>query len=225
MGEEGLHRGHRRRLRERANKHPDSLRDDEVLELLLFGVLPRRDVKPLAKKLLEKFGGLGRLLHAENAQLAEFLGPTGIGMITAIRELTGRLSRPQPKKDKMLASWSKLLKYCRDNMGNRQLEELRLLMFDGKNYLISAEVVQTGTVDQVIINHREILKRALLANASAIILVHNHPGGDTEPSRADIKITLDLKELVEKSGVKLHDHVIISKDGHFSMRNEGLLDF
>ena len=220
-----LYRGHRQRLRTRAANHPNSLTDEELLELLLFSVQPRRDVKPLAKRLLRKFATLSQLLHAENTQLAEFLGPGGVALVNVLRELHHRLTRPQINKDKMLSSWDKVVKYCRSTMGNRQLEELRMLMFNAKNYLIFEEVVQTGTVNHVMIYRREILKRALLFNASSIILVHNHPSGDLEPSREDIKTTLELKEIIEKSGVNLHDHIIISKDSHFSMRNEGLFDF
>lgn len=223
--EKTFYHGHRQRLRTRAIDHPASLSDQDLLELLLFNVQPRRDVKPLTKRLLRKFGGLDQLLQAENMQLAEQLSPGGIALIVAIRELTQRLGRPRIRKDKMFSSWDKVVKYYRATIGSRQLEELRMMMFNGKNYLIFEEVVQVGTINHVIIYRREILKRVLLFNAASIVLVHNHPSGDLEPSREDIKTTLELKEMLEQSGVKLHDHIIITNNGHFSMRSEGLFDF
>jgi len=218
-----IYKGHRSRLKDRLMKYPDSLSDEEILETILFYALPRCDVKPLAKKMLAKFKSLNRLLYANNGQLEPYLTPNGIAMFKAISELSNRLHKPIKHKSLMLSGWKKILKYCQTKMANEQVEQILLMIFNTKNELMFEEIIQRGTLTHVTIYNREILKTALLFNAASIVLVHNHPEGYCEPSREDIKSTLELKKLVEQSGITLHDHIVIAPNGHYSMRNEGLL--
>jgi len=217
--------GHRQRLRERFLAGAASaLPDYELLELLLFFSIPRRDVKPLAKQLLERFGSLGGVLAASPELLAEFdLDHHSIVHFRALRETAGRLAREEVADRPVIGSWQKLLDYCRTTMAHNKTEQFRLLFLDRKNTLIADEVQQEGTVDHTPVYPREVVKRALQLGASSLIMVHNHPSGDPTPSQADIDMTEEVKAAAEALGIALHDHVVIGRKGHTSFKSAGLL--
>jgi DNA repair protein RadC len=218
--------GHRERLRERfRDGGADAMPDYEVLELLLFRAIPRRDVKPLAKEILKRFGSFAEALNASPQRLAEVpgLGEAAIMEIKIVQAAALRLLRGEMKKQPLLSSWSKVLDYCRAAMAFQTTEQFRVLFLDKRNRLIADEVQQHGTVDHAPVYVREVVKRALELAASAIVLVHNHPSGDPTPSRADIDTTKDIIEASEKLGVIVHDHIVIGKDGHLSFRAAELI--
>ena len=227
MAEEKPHYSeHRKRLRARLlEKGAAALSDQEILEYLLFGALPRRDVKPYVKALIAEFGGLAGVLTAEPKQLMQITGikETSAALLTILPEAARRLALEEAKAGDVLSSWDTLLAYCRIAMAHETREQFRLLFLDKKNRLIADEVQQTGTVDHTPVYPREVVKRALELDASALILVHNHPSGDPAPSQADIALTQDIKETAGKLGIALHDHLIIGKGGHSSFRALGLL--
>ena len=218
--------GHRERLRDRFRKNGGgALSDYELLELLLFSAIPRRDVKPLAKALIARLGGFGAVLSAERRALAEVpgLGEIAIDALKAAREAGVRLVREEAMKRPVLGSWQKVLDYCRVTMAHAPTEQFRLLFLDRKNGLIADELQQTGTVDHAPVYPREVVKRALELAASAIIMVHNHPSGDPTPSKADIEMTRNVARAAEVVGVALHDHIIVGRTGHSSFKGLGLL--
>ena len=218
--------GHRQRLRERLiDKGGETLADYEVLECLLFAGQPRGDVKPLAKALIQQFGSLGAVLAAEPRALSQVtgVGAASVAALKATEEAAKRLTREELIERPVLSSWDKLLAYCRTIIGREEVERFHLLFLDRKNQLIADETQQRGTVDHTPVYTREVVKRALELGASALILVHNHPSGDTTPSRADIAMTQEIVEAARKLGIAVHDHVIISKSGHNSFRSLGLL--
>ena len=218
--------GHRERLRRRLlDKGPESLSDYEVVEFLLFGARLRGDTKPLAKDLLQRFGGLAGLFsaHADDLASVPGMGESSAAILKIIPEAARRLALAQAQEAPVISSWDRLLNYCRIAMANEKVEQLRLLFLDSKNRLIADEVQQRGTVDHTPAYPREVLKRALELGATALILAHNHPSGDTTPSAADIAMTKAIQEAAEKLGIALHDHVIIGKTGHSSFRSLGLL--
>ena len=218
--------GHRERLRDRFRKNGGgALSDYELLELLLFSAIPRRDVKPLAKALIARFGGFGAVLSAERRALAEVpgLGEIAIDALKAAREAGVRLVREEAMERPVLGSWQKVLDYCRVTMAHAPTEQFRLLFLDRKNGLIADELQQTGTVDHAPVYPREVVKRALELAASAIIMVHNHPSGDPTPSKADIEMTRNVARAAEVVGVALHDHIIVGRTGHSSFKGLGLL--
>jgi DNA repair protein RadC len=218
--------GHRERLRERfMTAGPDALLDYELLELVLFRALPRQDTKPLAKLLIDKFGSFAEVLGAKPERLKEHKG-VGDAVVTEIKLIEAaslRLIRGSVIKRPVLQSWSQLIDYCHASMAYSTKEAFRILFLDKKNLLIADEVQQEGTVDHTPVYPREVIKRALELSASAIILVHNHPSGDPTPSRADIDMTNRIVEAAEKLGIKVHDHVIIGRDGHASFKGLRLL--
>jgi len=218
--------GHRQRLKERFVKGgPGALADYELLELLLFLAVPRRDVKPLAKALLVKFGSFAEVISAEPSRLLEVPG-VGEGAVIAfklVREGALKLSRDQLLEKPVIGSWSALLDYCKASMAFRGREQFRILYLNRKNVLIADELQQEGTVDHTPVYPREVIKRALELGASALILVHNHPSGDPTPSRDDIAMTKEVSDAGKKLGVSVHDHVIIAKTGHSSFKAMGLL--
>lgn len=217
--------GHRARLRERFLKDQKSLPDYEILELLLFPSSPRKDVKPLAKALIKKFGSLAKVLTASNEQLAASeLNESAIASIRTVQEAASRLLLSEVKEKPMLSSWLKLLDYCRAEMGHLRNEQFRLLFLNSKNMLIADEVQNEGTINHTMAYPREVVKRALELSAASIILVHNHPSGDPSPSRADIELTQQIIAAAKPLGVKVHDHLIISEGEHFSFRSNGLMD-
>lgn len=218
--------GHRQRLKERFHHAgADALPDYELLELLLFLSIPRNDVKPLAKKLLERFGSLSRTLGADAKELTEVkgVGESTIHMLKLVQAAGVRLGREEAMARPVVSNWQQLLAYCRASMAHSKIEQFRVLFLDRKNGIVADELQQKGTVDHAPVYPREVVKRALELSASAIIMVHNHPSGDPTPSRADIDMTREVREALDKLGITLHDHVIISKSGHNSLKSMGLL--
>jgi DNA repair protein RadC len=218
--------GHRERLRARfLEAGAASLADYELLELLLFSAIPRRDVKPLAKALIQRFGGFAGVINAEPAAL---LAEPGISeatmvMLKAIQATMHRVLRAETRERTVLTNWQSVLDYCRALMGHNKVEEFRLLFLDRRNALIADELQATGTIDHAPVYPREVVKRALDLGASAIIMVHNHPSGDTTPSRADIEITKAVAEAAGTLGIQLHDHLIVGGRNHASFRALGLI--
>jgi DNA repair protein RadC len=218
--------GHRERLRGRFREAgADAVSDYELLELLLFRALPRRDVKPLAKLLLEKFGSFAEVITAPEARLAEVkgLGDSGVTELKIVQAAASRLLRGQVKKRPALSSWSAVLDYCRTAQAFADRELFRVLFLDKRNQLIADEVQQTGTVDHTPVYPREVVKRALELSATAIILVHNHPSGDPTPSHADIQMTQQIIAVAQPLGISVHDHIIVGKEGHASLKGLKLI--
>ncbi|MDQ8727314.1 DNA repair protein RadC [Bradyrhizobium sp. LHD-71] len=218
--------GHRERLRARfRNAGADSLSDYELLEMVLFRALPRRDVKPLAKKLIERFGSFAEAVNAPASRLAEIagLGESTITEIMLIAASANRVARGQIKARTTLGSWSAVVDYCRTAMAFADKEQFRILFLDKRNQLIADEVQQTGTVDHTPVYPREVVKRALELSATAIILVHNHPSGDPTPSNADIQMTKQIVEIAGSLGISVHDHIIVGKNGHASLKGLRLI--
>jgi len=225
------HVGHRARLRERfLTNGADALADYELLELILAGAIPRRDVKPLAKELLRVFGGLWPVLHAPAEKLraikaegASLASDAAVAAVQVVGAAALRATRQQVLNRPVLSSWNALIEYCAAAMAHETNEQFRLLFLDKRNTLLVDEVQQRGTVDQTAVYPREVVKRALDLGASAIILVHNHPSGDPAPSRADIQMTKEIVRAVSGIGIVVHDHVIIGKGRHASFKALGLL--
>jgi DNA repair protein RadC len=219
-------RDHRKRLRARFTEGgPMAIPDYELLELVLFRAIPRQDVKPLARLLLDTFGDLGRVIGAPPARL---LAVAGVGE-AVVQELklceavAQRMARARVMNRPVLSSWDALLDYCHTAMAHRETEQFRILFLDRKNVLIADEEQASGTVDHVPVYPREVVKRALELNASALILVHNHPSGDPTPSEADIAMTAQVQEAAGVLGITLHDHLIVGKSREVSFRAQGYL--
>lgn len=218
--------GHRKRLNERfLEGGPKAMPDYEVLEMLLFRALPRGDVKPLAHKLLKIFGNLTHVIAAPPDRLRDIkgVGDSVILEFALARELAERMARSKILQREVLSSWDALLDYCHTSMSHNQVEQFRVLYLDRKNLLIADEEQARGTVDHVPVYPREVMKRALQLDATALILVHNHPSGDPTPSQADIDMTERMDHAAMVMGLTLHDHVIIGKSRELSFRAEGLL--
>jgi len=213
--------GHRERLRERFREAgTDALSDYELLELLLFRAQPRRDMKPIAKALLEKFGSFAEVISAPEKRLAEVegIGEASVTELKIVQAAASRLLRGQVKKRPVLSSWSVVLDYCRTMQAFADREQFRVLFLDKRNQLIADELQQIGTVDHTPVYPREVVKRALELSATALILVHNHPSGDPTPSRADIQMTQQIIAVANPLGISVHDHIIVGKDGHASLK-------
>jgi DNA repair protein RadC len=218
--------GHRERLRERFRQHgAEALPDYELMELILFRAIPRRDTKPLAKALLAKFGSFAEAINASEERLTEItgLGQAAITEIRVIRAAALRLMQGEVLQRPLLGSWDKVVSYCRAAMGFETREQFRILFLDKRNRLVTDEVQGQGTVDHTPVYIREVLKRALELSASSIILVHNHPSGDPTPSRADIEMTKAIVAAAGKLDISVHDHLIVGRDGHASLRGLGLI--
>ncbi len=218
---ENLNAGHRERLRERfLQGGADALPDYELLELLLFRAIPRRDVKPIAKLLLQRFGSFAEVIAAPAARLKEvdFVGDAVVAELKIVEAAALRLSRESMCKKLTLGSFAQVLDYCRSAMAFLPTEEFRVLFLDKKNGLLADEVQGRGTVDHTPVYPREIVRRALELNASAMILVHNHPSGDPSPSQADIMMTQTIVAVAKPLGVNVHDHLIVGRNGHASLR-------
>ncbi|WAX93254.1 DNA repair protein RadC [Aminobacter sp. NyZ550] len=216
--------GHRERLRARFSASGgDALADYELLELLLFRLIPRADTKPVAKALLARFGTLAEVLGAPVNLLQEVkgVGPAVALDLKIIAASATRMARGEISGREVLSSWNQVLDYCRAAMAFEEREQFRILFLDKKNVLIADEVQQTGTVDHTPVYPREVIKRALELSATAVILVHNHPSGDPTPSRADIDMTKTIIDIARPLGIAVHDHIIIGKKGFASMK--GLL--
>jgi DNA repair protein RadC len=213
--------GHRDRLRTRfLDAGPDALADYELLELLLFHAQPRKDVKPVAKDLLARFGSFAEVISAPAGRLADVPGikDSAITEFKVVQAAAQRLARAELRKRQVLSSWSAVIDYCRAAMAYAEKEQFRILFLDKRNQLIADELQQTGTVDHTPVYPREVVKRALELSATAIILVHNHPSGDPTPSQADIQMTRSIAEIARPLGIALHDHIIVGKDGHASLK-------
>jgi DNA repair protein RadC len=221
-GDEASHTGHRRRLKQRfADGGPEAMPDYELLELLLFSAIPRRDTKPLAKRLLQRFGSFAEVINASPERLKEVegVGDAAVMQLKLVRASALRLMRKGILQRPVLASWSAVLDYCRAAMGYEAREQFRILFLDKKNRLIADEVQQQGTVDHTPVYVREVVKRALEHSASAIILAHNHPSGDPAPSQADIQMTLQIVDAAKPLGIAVHDHIIVGRQGHVSLKS------
>jgi DNA repair protein RadC len=218
--------GHRERLRDRfRDGGPAALPDYELLEMVLFRAIKRGDTKPLAKMLLARFGSFAEVISAAPERLQEIkgVGPAVVGELKLIQAAALRLSRAAIINRPLLSTWTSILAYCRAAMAYNDIESFRLLFMDKKNQLIADEVRQEGTVDHTPVYAREVIKRALELSASAIIMVHNHPSGDPTPSVADIEMTKRIIAAGDKLGIIVHDHVIIARGGHVSLRQLGLI--
>ncbi|WP_206109948.1 RadC family protein [Peteryoungia ipomoeae] len=218
--------GHRDRLRARFKESGDSaLADYEILELLLFRLIPRRDTKPVAKALLARFGSLAGVLGAPANLLQEVngIGETVALDLKLVANIAQRMLKSELREKHVLSSWSSVIDYCHAAMAYETTEQFRILFLDKRNTLIADEVQGRGTVDHTPVYPREVVKRALELSATAIILVHNHPSGDPTPSRADIDMTRTIVETAKPLGITVHDHIIIGKEGHASLRGLKLI--
>ena len=218
--------GHRARLRTRLlNGGSEALADYELIEYLLMTAVPRRDMKPLAKALLKRFGGLAGVLNADPAALANHagMGETSAAALKIVALAARRLARTGLQDLPVLSSWQGLIDYLTIDMAHLNHERVRVLYLDTKNRLILDDQLSDGTLDEAAIHPREVVKKALDLGASALILVHNHPSGSPEPSRADVQITNKIAEAGRLLGITVHDHVIIGKEGHVSLKAKGLI--
>jgi DNA repair protein RadC len=218
--------GHRERLRARfRDAGPEAVSDYELLELVLFRAIPQRDVKPLAKALIAKFGSFAEVVAAPRARLKETkgVGDSVVDEMKIVHAAAGRLARGQVQKRTVLSSWSSVLDYCRTAQAFAEKEQFRVLFLDKRNQLIVDELQQTGTVDHTPVYPREVVKRALELSATALILVHNHPSGDPTPSRADIQMTQSIIDVAKPLGIAVHDHIIVGKEGHASFKGLKLI--
>lgn len=217
--------GHRDRLRERFAKTPDALADYELLELVLFLAIPQKDVKPLAKDLIARFGSLGAILHAPVHELTKVDGikdKTALAL-KSITALSQRAAKNELVGQPILNSWTRLMDYCHSTMAHEMKEHFRILFLNKKNELIADEIQGSGTVDHTPAYPREIMKRALELGATALILMHNHPSGDSRPSQADVDMTKEIVRAGQPFSIVIHDHIVISKNGYSSFKNLGLL--
>ena len=218
--------GHRERLRERfLEGGAAAMPDYELMELVLFAAIPRRDVKPLAKTLIARFGSFAEAIAAPRARLLEIdgVGDSVVAQLKIVEAAALRLARATMLNKPALSSWAALIDYCTAAMARSPNEEFRILFLDRKNILIADEVQTKGTVDHAPVYPREIVKRALELGASAVILVHNHPSGDPTPSRADIEMTRDIVAAAKPLRIAVHDHLVIGRHGHASFKSLGLL--
>jgi len=224
--EEPHYHGHRDRLRERFHgAGPDALSDYELLEMALFAAIPRRDTKPLAKALIKKFGSFAEVVHAPAARLREVDGikDASINQLKLLAAAASRIAKGEIGRKVALSSWNDVIGYCRSSMAFADKEQFRLLFLDKRNQLISDEIQQTGTVDHTPVYPREVIKRALELSATALILVHNHPSGDPTPSQADIQMTKAIIDIAAPLGISVHDHIIVGKNGHASLKGMRLI--
>ena len=218
--------GHRQRLRARLlAAGPDSVADHELLELVLFLALPRRDTKPLARAMLAQFGSFANVIAAPLQELraVEGMGEAGAAALKTVQAAALRLLRPEVQGRPVLASWDQLMGYLTAALSRERVEQFRILFLDNRNRLLADEAQARGTVNHTPVYPREAAKRALELHASAVILVHNHPSGDPAPSRQDIEMTREVKAALATLSVAVHDHVIIGNGAWVSFRKEGLL--
>lgn len=218
--------GHRDRLRARfLTAGAQALAEYELLELLLFRAIPRRDVKPLAKELISKFGSFAQVLSAPQNRLNEIkgLGESAIVDLKIIEACANALAKGQITKRKILGNWPQVIEYCRASMAFAEKEMFKIIFLDKRNGVIADEIQQTGTIDHTPVYVREVIKRALDLAATGIILVHNHPSGDPTPSMADIKMTQELVKAAKPLNITVFDHIIVGRDGHASFKALQLL--
>ncbi len=227
-GDAGKHAGagHRARLRERLLKGgTEALADYEVLEYLLFAGMRQGDTKPVAKALLKHFGSLAGVLNADPAALKQVkgVGDTSAAALKSVAIAARRMARSEVTDKPVLGSWQSLIDYLAIDMAHLTVERVRVLYLDAKNRLIDDHHVGDGSIDEAAIHPREVIRKAMDVGASALILVHNHPSGSPEPSRADIQVTQKIAEAGRLLGVSVHDHVIVGREGHVSLRAKGLI--
>ena len=218
--------GHRARLRTRMlDGGAEALADHEVVEYLLMTAIPRRDVKPLARTLLKRFGSLAGVFNADPRALAQHpgMGETSAAAIKIVALAARRMARQVVREKPVLGSWQALIDYLHIDMAHLTVERVRVLYLNAQNMLIHDEHVGDGSIDEAAIHPREVIRRALDLGSTALILVHNHPSGSPEPSRADIQITNKIAEAGRLLGIVVHDHVIIGREGHVSLKAKGLI--
>jgi DNA repair protein RadC len=218
--------GHRARLRQRLlDGGAEALADHEVVEYLLMTAIPRRDVKPLARSLIQRFGSLAGVMNADASALAKHpgMGDSSAAAMKIVALAARRLARQEVRDNPVLGSWQALIDYLTIDMAHLTVERVRVLYLNTKNMLIHDEHVGDGSIDEASIHPREVIRRALDLGATALILVHNHPSGSPEPSRADIQITNRIAEAGRLLGITVHDHVIIGRHGHVSLKAKGLI--
>ncbi|MFV2051147.1 RadC family protein [Aliiroseovarius sp. YM-037] len=217
---------HRKRLRTRFMEGgADAMPEYELLELVLFRAIPRQDVKPIARLLLDTFGDFNRVLSANPDRLRQVkgVGEAVVQELKIVEAAAHRMARSKVIHRPVISSWDQVLDYCHTTMAHRETEQFRVLYLDRKNVLIADEEQARGTVDHVPVYPREVVKRALELNASALILVHNHPSGDPTPSDADITMTNQIRDAAEALGLTLHDHLIVGRSCELSFRSSGYL--
>ncbi len=223
--QEAKYHGHRQRLKQKFSLSSKGILDYEILELLLFYIFPRKDTKPIAKKLLQKFGSLKSVLFANNNAIKniEGCGESSVFFINLLKEIFCRISLESVKSEQIISSNLHVIEYYQNILSQEKKEQFRVMFINNKNKLIAEEELQHGTIDQTAIYPREVIQKTLEYGASAIILVHNHPSGDFQPSQDDIIITNKLKEIANQLDIKLLDHIIIGKKGCFSFANHKLI--
>lgn len=218
--------GHRARLRKRLlGGGSDALADHEVIEYLLMTAIPRRDVKPLAYSLIKRFGSLAGVFNADPTALAKHpgMGETSAAAIRIVALAARRMASAAVRAQPVLGSWQALIDYLTIDMAHLTVERVRVLYLNAQNMLIHDDHVGDGSIDEAAIHPREVIRRALDLGATALILVHNHPSGSPQPSRADIQITNKIAEAGRLLGIVVHDHVIIGRQGHVSLKAKGLI--
>jgi DNA repair protein RadC len=226
MTDKPHYHGHRERLRGRFRlAGAEAVSDYELLELVLFRAIPQRDVKPLAKDLIARFGSFPEVIAAPPARLAEIkgIGDAAITELKLVHAAASRLVHGQVQKRPVLSSWSGVIDYCRTAMAFADKEQFRVLFLDKRNRLIADELQQVGTIDHTPVYPREVVKRALELSATALILVHNHPSGDPTPSHADIQMTQTIIDVARPLGIAVHDHIVVGKEGHASFKGLRLI--
>ncbi len=219
--------GHRERLREKfLEQGPDALADYEIIELLLTLARPRIDCKPIAKALLRQFGSLPAVMaaHPDALRKVDDVGESTIVALKLVQATAQRMLKREVLDKPVLDSWNKVLDYCHSAMAHQREEQLRLLFLDGRNALVADEIQSKGTVNHTPLYVREVVRRALELGASALIMAHNHPTGDPSPSRDDIALTREVRNALKVVGVSLHDHIVIGRKGHCSLRSMNVID-
>lgn len=218
--------GHRARLRKRLLEGgAEALADHEVIEYLLMMAIPRRDVKPLARTLIDRFGSLAGVLNADPAALARHpgMGDTSAAALKIVALGARRMAREQVREQPVLGNWQALIDYLTIDMAHLTVERVRILFLNHRNMLVHDWHVGDGSIDEAGIHPREVIRKALDIGATALILVHNHPSGSPEPSRADIQVTNRIAEAGRLLGIVVHDHIVIGRHGHVSLKAKGLI--
>jgi DNA repair protein RadC len=226
MDTKDLKSGHRKRLKEKFLKVPiRSLADYEILEMVLFEVFTRCDTRDMAKLLINKFGSVAGVLNAEPIELKkiEGIGDNAVFHLKLLLDLFSRLHVSTKSEQPILSNWHSVINYCNLTMGFRKTECFRVLYLNKKNTLIADELSEGGTIDKVQIYPREIAKKAIEHSAAAVILVHNHPSGEAKPSAEDIEMTKEINAALSSLSIKIHDHLIVANNNHFSFRASGLI--
>ena len=215
------YQGHRARLRQKFRDHgADTFPDYELLELLLFRAIPRRDTKPIAKALIAKFGSFAEVINAPATRLNEVegIGEAVITELKLVKAASLRLMQGELANKPVISSWGSMLNYCVAAMAHEQREQFRIIFLDKRNQIIADEIQAEGTIDHTPVYVREVVRRSLEVGATAIILVHNHPSGDPTPSKADVTMTKTIMEALDKIGIQVHDHIIVGRDGATSLK-------